>query len=45
VQRVVFALVDVPYAASRRYLLLGEAPPPVADDLVRTASASVLAAG
>jgi hypothetical protein len=32
---VVFALVDVPYAAVRRYLLAGQPPPPAVDDLIR----------
>ncbi|MFI5689722.1 TetR/AcrR family transcriptional regulator [Streptomyces sp. NPDC051636] len=34
VQRVTFAVVDVPYAAGRRHLLAGEAPPTLVDDLV-----------
>lgn len=34
VRRVVFALVDVPYAAGRRHLVNGEPPPPLVDDLV-----------
>ena len=34
VRRVVFALVDVPYAAGRRHLIAGEPPPPFIDDLV-----------
>jgi len=34
-QAVAFALVDVPYAACRRYLLAGQDPPPTLDDLVR----------
>jgi AcrR family transcriptional regulator len=33
-QRVVFALVDVPYAAGRRFLLAGTAPPSLIDELV-----------
>jgi AcrR family transcriptional regulator len=33
-RRVVFALVDVPYAAGRRHLVSGEPPPPSVDDLV-----------
>jgi AcrR family transcriptional regulator len=33
-QAVTFALVDVPYAASRRYLLAGRAPPVTVDGLV-----------
>jgi AcrR family transcriptional regulator len=33
-RRVVFALVDVPYAAGRRHLINGEPPPPQIDDLV-----------
>jgi AcrR family transcriptional regulator len=39
-----FALLDVPYAAVRRYLLAGRPPPPLVDDLVATASACVLRA-
>jgi AcrR family transcriptional regulator len=34
VRRVVFALVDVPYAAGRRHLVVGEPPPPLVDELV-----------
>ena len=34
VRRVVFALVDVPYAVGRRHLIQGEPPPPLADELV-----------
>lgn len=34
VRRVVFALVDVPYAAGRRHLIAGDPPPPFIDDLV-----------
>jgi AcrR family transcriptional regulator len=33
-RRVVFALVDVPYAVGRRHLIQGETPPPLADELV-----------
>jgi AcrR family transcriptional regulator len=33
-QAVTFALVDVPYAACRRYLLAGQDPPPSLDGLV-----------
>jgi AcrR family transcriptional regulator len=33
-QRVTFALVDVPYAAARRYLQAGKPPPAGVDDLV-----------
>jgi AcrR family transcriptional regulator len=33
-RRVVFALVDVPYAAGRRHLINGEPPPPQIDGLV-----------
>lgn len=33
-QTVAFALVDVPYAASRRYLLGGHPPPRTVDDLI-----------
>ena len=31
---MVFALVDVPYAAGRRHLVNGEPPPPLVDELV-----------
>lgn len=34
IRRVVFALVDVPYAAGRRHLVNGEPPPPLVDELV-----------
>jgi AcrR family transcriptional regulator len=34
VRRVVFALVDVPYAAGRRHLVNGEPPPLLVDELV-----------
>jgi hypothetical protein len=34
VRRVVFVLVDVPYAVGRRHLINGEPPPPLADELV-----------
>jgi AcrR family transcriptional regulator len=33
-QTVAFALIDVPYAACRRYLLAGNAPPASVDELV-----------
>jgi hypothetical protein len=33
-RRVVFALVDVPYAVVRRHLIQGEPPPPLAAELV-----------
>jgi AcrR family transcriptional regulator len=33
-QRVTFSLIDVPYAACRRYLLGGKPPPPVVDELI-----------
>ena len=41
-QTVAFALLDVPYAASRRYLLAGKAPPPAVDDLVVRACQTTL---
>lgn len=44
-RRVAFALVDIPYAAARRSLLAGEAPPPFVDELVRTAVRAVLDVG
>jgi AcrR family transcriptional regulator len=44
VQTVAFALVDVPYAASRRYLLAGRPPPPMVDHLiVRACDATLFA--
>lgn len=42
VRRVVFALVDVPYAAGRRHLIAGEPPPPAVDDLVTATCRCVL---
>jgi AcrR family transcriptional regulator len=33
-QTVAFALIDVPYASCRRYLLAGDAPPAMLDELV-----------
>jgi AcrR family transcriptional regulator len=41
-QRVTFALVDVPYAAARRHLLDGKPPPAAADELVAQVCACVL---
>jgi AcrR family transcriptional regulator len=41
-QRVTFALVDVPYAAARRYLQAGKPPPASVDDLVAQVCACVL---
>jgi AcrR family transcriptional regulator len=41
-QAVAFALADVPYAACRRYLLAGQAPPAVVDDLVLKACEATL---
>jgi hypothetical protein len=41
-RRVTFALVDVPYAAARRYLLAGKPPPTAVDDLVTQVCACVL---
>jgi AcrR family transcriptional regulator len=42
-QRVTFALIDVPYGASRRYLLAGRPPPPSLDELVlRTCGCTLL---
>ncbi len=43
-QRVTFALVDVPYAAGRRYLLASAPPPPSVDALVAATCRCVLAA-
>lgn len=43
-QRVVFALVDVPGAGVRRFLLKGRPPPTSVDHLVTAASRCVLAA-
>jgi AcrR family transcriptional regulator len=39
---VVFALVDVPYGAVRRYLVAGQAPPRAVDELVRRTCACIL---
>lgn len=44
VRRVVFALVDVPYAAGRRHLIAGEPPPPEVDDLVTETLGCILGA-
>jgi len=44
-QTVTFALVDVPYAACRRYLLAGQEPPASIDDLVLRACTCTLFAG
>ncbi|MBI5119249.1 TetR/AcrR family transcriptional regulator [Candidatus Poribacteria bacterium] len=41
-QRVIFALVDVPAAAVRRYLEAGEAPPRIIDELVRDTYIAIL---
>jgi AcrR family transcriptional regulator len=44
-QAVAFALVDVPYAACRRYLLAGQGPPPSLDELVlKTCACTLFAA-
>ncbi len=43
-QRVLFALVDIPSAAVRRFLVKGEPPPPAIDPLVIEASRCVLSA-
>ncbi|GAA2005303.1 TetR/AcrR family transcriptional regulator [Catenulispora subtropica] len=42
VRRVVFAIVDIPYAAGRRHLLAGEAPPEFLDELVADACLNAL---
>ena len=41
-QRVAFALADIPYAACRRYLLAGQPPPLLIDDLVLQACDAAL---
>jgi AcrR family transcriptional regulator len=41
-ERVTFALVDVPHAAVRRHLAAGRPPPPEVDDLVREAASALL---
>jgi AcrR family transcriptional regulator len=41
-QRVTFALVDVPYAAARRHLLAGRPPPSGVDELVTQVCACIL---
>jgi hypothetical protein len=45
VRRVVFVLVDVPYAVGRRHLINGEPPPPLADELVTETLRCVLIEG
>ena len=40
--RLVFAVVDVPYGAVRRYLTKHEAPPPLVDELIAAACRAVL---
>jgi len=42
-QRVTFALVDVPYAAGRRYLLADTPPPPSVDALMAATCRCILA--
>jgi AcrR family transcriptional regulator len=44
-QAVAFALVDVPYAACRRYLIAGQDPPPSLDELVLKTCACTLFGG
>jgi len=39
---VAFALIDIPYAAVRRYLHAGESPPRDVDDLIRRACVCIL---
>ncbi|MEU4830898.1 TetR/AcrR family transcriptional regulator [Streptosporangium sp. NPDC023615] len=41
-ERLVFALVDVPYGAVRRHLAAGQAPPPLVDALVLRTCRAVL---
>jgi AcrR family transcriptional regulator len=41
-RRAAFAVVDIPFAALRRHLAAGEAPPPMLDDLVVRAHDAVL---
>jgi AcrR family transcriptional regulator len=41
-QKVTFSLVDVPYAACRRYLLAGKSPPPIVDELVEQTCKCIL---
>ena len=41
-RRAAFAVVDIPFAAVRRHLAAGEAPPPMLDDLVVRAHDAVL---
>ncbi|GII86151.1 putative transcriptional regulator, TetR family protein [Sphaerisporangium siamense] len=41
-ERLVFALVDVPYGAVRRHLLARRPPPPLVDDLVLATCQAVL---
>jgi AcrR family transcriptional regulator len=42
-QRLMFALADLPYAAMRRYIATGESPPAAIEDLVATACRCILA--
>jgi AcrR family transcriptional regulator len=37
-----FALIDVPYAATRRHLVRGEAPPPIVDRLIEKTYHSIM---
>jgi len=41
-QRTVFALIDVPYAAVRRYLLQGVPPPMFVDDTIEKTSRAIM---
>jgi hypothetical protein len=44
-QTVAFALVDMPYGASRRYLLAGKPPPLAVDELIVRTCRCVLSLG
>ncbi|WP_170223216.1 TetR/AcrR family transcriptional regulator [Nonomuraea turkmeniaca] len=44
-ERLIFATVDVPYGAVRRYLLEGRPPPPLVDEMVIAACRAVLPLG
>jgi AcrR family transcriptional regulator len=41
-ERLIFATVDVPYGAVRRYLLEGRPPPPLVDELITAVCRTVL---
>jgi AcrR family transcriptional regulator len=42
IETTTFALLDIPYAAVRRHLLMGEPPPAIVDELVARSASCVL---